>query len=148
MKTDTEKFLSEYQGFISEKRQLMNQLDALRRQYDTYEPEYRSGMTALKNKSEKTVTRPVEKAVIYLVDHINADIEETNNKIRPLTVSISCIDSLIMSAGLTTRERQYVRLRYLEGRSVTSISMMMGLSFAELTRTRKKALDKIEKARK
>ncbi|MCK9480038.1 MAG: hypothetical protein M0R40_11160 [Firmicutes bacterium] len=145
--TETERYLYSYNYAIKEKTRLIKALEALRVQYTNYEAQYPCGLTALRNRATREVKRPTEQAAIYLVDHLSADIQKLNDSIRNETLKLSAIENLVDSAGLNGREREYVRLKYYEGKSREYIAMQWCKSVETVSLTRRSALEKIERKR-
>lgn len=53
---------------------------------------------------------------------------------------------LLLAAGLTENEKQYLRLKYQAGLTAVAIAAEMGFSERQVTRLRKSALEKVQAA--
>lgn len=140
-----EKYLSEYHDAMRDLRRLQKELIAATRAYkDGVSLFPGHDFTAMKAKN-KPITDPTARAALLLADTLGADVERIEHAIIGQRAIIAAITALVNAAGLTWLEREYVRLRYWEGRSAANTMMRMEQAERTYYRIRQSALDKLEK---
>jgi hypothetical protein len=96
------------------------------------------------------ISKPVEAAMI-LLDERGEDLKEIKRKLAGARRTVRRIDGLIERAGLTGRERAYVRIRYCERGNlpgcVEYTQRAMSYEESQALRIKASALRKLEKAR-
>ena len=96
---------------------------------------------------EKRFLSPVERAAIIVVDNYRAEVESIERRLIRERSKAALVEKTVKDAGLSAREAAYVRLRYFENRSVTSVAQRLYCSAATCGRLRESALKKIERVR-
>lgn len=111
---------------------------------------YLPGHDYLMPKDRNHISKPVEAAVI-LLDERSEDLKEIKRKLSGARRVIRRIDALIRLAGLSGREREYVRVRYLEKGnlpgSVLYAQEALNYEESQALRIKTSALAKLERAR-
>jgi hypothetical protein len=91
------------------------------------------------------VMDPVYEAVQKMVDVYGARISRIAGEIEELYREMDGITRAVERAGLTGQEREYVRLRYFEGRPVQQVADKMGYCERWCNKFKCNACKKIEK---
>jgi hypothetical protein len=112
LRSDIEDELTEYYYAKRDIRYLEAELERAARQYEECAA-YLPGHDYAFLRDKKRISKPVEAAVI-LLDERSEDLKEIKRKISGARGAIARIEGLIERAGLTGREREYVRVRYCE----------------------------------
>jgi DNA-directed RNA polymerase specialized sigma subunit len=141
--TEIEEYLTGYYYAIQNLRRLTNELVAAERTYKDGIAMYPGhDFEAIRSKNKK-ITKPTETAAILLVDTLGATVEDIRHKIIGEQSTINEVQALIDAAGLNGREKEYVRLRYMENRSHTNTYMKLGVSKPTGDRLRLTALTRL-----
>jgi len=140
--TDIESFLREYSYAERKIRRLECELIAKMTARDNVSLMPGHGYDAIRSKN-KRIVKPTEKAAIILVDHYDEEIKRIENELARARATKDAVLNLIEKAGLDTKEREYVRYRYLEGRSSGKTEKLMNVTNSH--RIRRTALEKLGK---
>ena len=86
---------------------------------------------------------PVYDSVCKMVDVYGQRISRVVDEIKGLYGQLDDITRAVDRAGLTEQEREYVKLRYFEGMSVTQVADMMGYCEGNCRKIKLKLFNKI-----
>lgn len=90
---------------------------------------------------------PTEQAAIIIVDEHKAQLDSIERELLLCRGIIDDVERTVEKAKLSCREEEYVRLRYFKSYSVERVAKELYCSTRTAERTRKTALDKIERVR-
>ncbi len=145
--TDTEIYLYKYLDAKKEIARLLNDLDGVKARYESaYERPNMATNYSLARVKKPAEMSVVERTVILIVDGLRAEVEAVEGKLKEARYTIDMIEHTVKLAGLDGREREYVRLRYFEGRSAESTAIKMGISERTRDGVRNSALGKLDRA--
>jgi DNA-directed RNA polymerase specialized sigma subunit len=143
---DVEKYLMEHSARTKEYRKQM--LDFKLAQH-AYEESYHNMPSSCNYKivteRNRKIAKPVEIKAMIVIDRHRAAVESIERRMKETKVQIDAIEELVNIANLTSREREYIRLRYFCGLTAQAVAQRMFVSDATGGRTRYSALEKIEK---
>ena len=89
------------------------------------------------------VMDPVYEAVQKMVDVYGARISRIADEINTLYNEMDTITRAVEEAGFSEQEREYVRLRYFEGRPTAQVADRMGYSIENIYRIKRIFLHKL-----
>ncbi len=87
---------------------------------------------------------PVVKAVEMLVDVYAARITELARTLSEANRQLSVIEQAVDAAELSEREREFIKLRYFDGKDLITICFQLYCSESTLWRTKNSALEKLK----
>lgn len=151
MRSNIEEELTEYYYARKDIRWLETELERAITKYNecvTYLPGHDYRTPRYKERRE---AKPVEAAVI-LIEERGEDLKEIKRKLSVARRTVRSIDGLIERAGLSGREREYVRVRYCERGnlpgSVEYTQRALNYEESQALRIKTSALAKLEQARR
>ncbi len=143
---EVEKFLWEHRAHTQEYKRL--QLDFTLAQH-AYEESYLNMPSScnfdIVKERNRRIARPVEIKAMIVIDRHRAAVESIGRRMKETKAQIDAIEDIVSKAGLSTREREYVRLRYFFDLSALAVAQRMFVSDATAGRTRCSALCKIKR---
>ncbi len=149
LRSDIEEELTEYYYAKRDIRHYEAELERAARQYDECAA-YLPGHDYRYLRDKNRIPRPVEAAVILLEER-SEDLNEIKRRLGNARGVIRHIEELIESAGLSGREREYVRVRYCERGnmpgSVEYTQRALCYEESQALRIKAAALKKLEAAR-
>lgn len=141
---DIEKKLYRYAEYQRRIKELQQQIDEVLQQHNVL----LDGMLKAPSLDDVRIqggftSDPVYSAVQKMIDVYGARIEAIKNEISNLFYLVDDIMRMINEAGLTEKEREYIRYRYFEGLRVSQIAARMGYSENQTQRIKNRALRKM-----
>ena len=141
--TELENYLSGYSAHIRTIKRLENELRSAKDIYNNAVGLSPPVLTLVKTDT-KRIHKPTEDAAIALVHSLGAEVERVKRLLQTERLELMAIENLVNASALNGREREYVILKYYEGRSNEYMSGKMYCSVKTLGRTREGLLKKIE----
>ena len=96
----------------------------------------------------RKIAKPVEIKAMIVIDRHRAQVESIERRMKEAKAIIDAIEDTISRAGLNSREREYVRMRYFCDLTAQAVALRMFVSDATSGRIRVAALVKIRKVMK
>ena len=145
---EVEKFLWEHRAHAQEYKRL--RLDFTLAQH-AYEESYLNMPSScnfeIVKERNRRIAKPVEIKAMIAIDRHRAAVESIERRMKETKAKIDAIEETVSNAGLSTREREYVRLRYFLDLSALAVAQRMFVSDATGGRTRCSALGKIKRVK-
>lgn len=143
---EVEKYLWEHRAHTLEHKRL--QLDFTLAQH-AYEESYfnlpSSCNFEIVKERNRRIAKPVEVKAMIVIDRHRAAVESIERRMKEAKAQICAIEDVVSKASLTSREREYVRMRYFLDLSALAVAQRMFISDATGGRTRCSALCKIKR---
>lgn len=142
---DIEKKLYRYAEYQRRIKELQQQIDEVLQQHNAL----LDGMLKAPSLDDVRIqggftSDPVYSAVQKMIDVYGVRIEAIKNEISNLFYLVDDIMRMINEAGLTEKEREYIRYRYFEGLRVSQIAARMDYSEKQVWRLKQSALKKMK----
>ena len=149
MKTIEDDLMGYYYAKKDIPRSLNNLEAAQRRLAGAYIPANMAVNPSLARVQKSEVESQVERTVQMICDELQTDVKYIADQLTVKRAVMAWVDGIIEAAQLNGREREYVRLRYQEGREPSTCMTQMQLSGDDIGRRtyyriRSSALDKLE----
>ena len=143
---EVEKYLWEHRARTREYKRML--LDFTLAQH-AYEESYFNmpsscNFDTVREKNRK-IAKPVEIKAMIVIDRHRAQVESIERRMKETKALIEAIEDTVNRANLTSREREYVRLRYFCDLSAQAVALRMFVSDATGGRTRIAAICKVKK---
>jgi hypothetical protein len=147
---NVEEYLRQYPAAWTEMNRLEAEIISIKNKAsDAEEPLY--GHDNMVKVQTNNISDPTYKAAQKYADVYAPKIADKERELAGWKAIVDRIDRIVMEANLTGRERQFVRMRYKENRSIGTICKAIKgkdgkrISSTTADRLRKSALSKIEK---
>lgn len=98
---------------------------------------------SVKTDRTKKITSPTERAAVIAADQYKADVDHIEQKLSRERCTVDTIDRILTAAKLTGRERDYIRMRYLDNKPARYASMIIGKDDKTCWRIKISALRKV-----
>lgn len=143
--------MKQIEGFLKEHWYLMREIKRLRMDLSLAQEAYEKSTaqipsscrySVVKDKNRK-IAKPVEINAMIIIDEYRAQVESIEKQLNKTKKKLSMIEGVLDRAELTTRQEEYVRLRYFKNLSAEATSQRLYCSSSTCRRIRKSALDKI-----
>jgi len=141
---DIESYLYEYQRATQDKERLLVELERVRARYeDAYDRQsqtIRYDLARVKKPAEMSV---VERAAILIIDDLRGEVDAIERELEKANTTIRSLKKLIECLGWM--EKNYIRMKYFEGRSNEYMTKNLKCSERTLGLLKNSALNKLEK---
>ena len=123
---EVEKYLWEYRYLTQQYKRLM--LDLSLAQH-AYEESYNIMPSSCNYETVRTrnrnIAKPVERKVMIIIDRHKAEVDSIEIRMKETVLQKDAIEKTVDSACLSTRENEYVRLRYFYDLSAQAVVQRM-----------------------
>ena len=141
-----EEFLREYWYLMREKRTLIIDLSLAQHAYEQSAERLPSSCRYSVVKSRnRQIAKPVEITAMIMIDEYRATADSLVKHLEEINARIANIEKVVIQAGLDSRQREYIRLRYFKKLSAEAAAQALYCSTSTCRRINRKALEQISK---
>lgn len=141
-----ESYLKEHWYTTKRIGRLMMDLSLARQAYEeSYENLPSSCDYKIVKSGNRSNASPVELTAIITIDQHRAEVQRVEKQLKAARRLTAEIEKVVLDAGLSERENEYVRLRYFQNYRAVSVAQRMFCSAATCGRLRLSSIEKIGK---